>query len=322
LLPADQRAARIAAQQQRAISTAQLAAAGLDRNAIRRRVEGGLMRRLWHGMYILGPDAPSDRTLARAAVLTCNDEAVISHRWAGCFWPILRERPMLPIDVTRTAGSHRGRKEVRVHRTLLTDPRDFTTRLGIPITSPDRTILDLADTLSEWELDAAVAEAQVASLVTVGSLRAIINRAGRRRGVPKLLRVLQESPGLTRSQYERLLRRICRDAGLPQPRTNAIVQGYEVDFYWPEFDLIVEVNPFSTHGHKRAHDKDTRKLTELSARGFTVLGFTDKQLTNEPLYVAARISEARSAYSSSITAGEFARRARASMPLAGSGREK
>jgi very-short-patch-repair endonuclease len=321
LLPADQRAARIAATQQRAIRTDQLHAAGLDRNAIGRRLKRGLIRRLWQGVYILGPDAPSYRTLARAGVLTCKDEAVVSCEWAGHFWG-LRPEPQLPVEVTRTAGSHRGRKKkVFVHRTILTDPRDHTERLGLPITTPERTILDLAERLSDWDLQTLIADALVRKLVTVDSLKAIVNRAGRRHGAAKLARALTDSPGLTRSQYERLLVRICRAAKLPQPIMNVRLHGYEVDAYFREHGVIVEVNPFSTHGHKRAHDKDTTKIADLTAKGYIVLPFTDTQLTKQPLYVVARLQEAL-AQSSSSTAGAFARRTSASMPLAGSGREK
>jgi very-short-patch-repair endonuclease len=131
--------------------------------------------------------------------------------------------------------------------------------------------------------------------VTVRSLKAVVNRAGRRKGVARLNRALEESPGLTRSEYERRLRRICRQANLPQPRMNAIVDGYEVDAYFEQHRVVVEVNPFSTHGHKRAHEKDTRKLAELAAKGFAVLPFTGDEITEQPLYVAARIAEALAA---------------------------
>ena len=85
--------------------------------------------------------------------------------------------------------------------------------------------------------------------------------------------------------------------------------------------MIVEVDPYSTHGHRKAFEKDHRKRTELDAIGYRVLSFTDTQLTEEPLYVAATIARAL-AQSSSSTAGEFALRTSDSMPLAGSGREK
>ncbi len=319
---ADDRAiARLAATQMRVVRADQLAAAGFSWNAIAHRLERGLMRRLWRGIYLLGPERPSLRTLARAAVLTFGDDAVISHRWAGWLWGILREPPELPVEVTITAGSHRGRREVLVHRTELTDPRDFSTRLGLPVTSPARTILDLAAVLGDRELEAAVAEALVLKLVTPAGLRKVAERSGHHPGVRALRRILQERPGLTRSEYERILRRICREADLPQPRTNYPLHGFEVDFFFAGHDVIVEVNPFSTHGNRSAHDRDTRKLTKLAAMGYTVLGFTDTELTEKPLYVAAKISEAL-AQSSSITAGELVRRASASMPLAGSGREK
>ena len=137
----------------------------------------------------------------------------------------------------------------------------------------------------------------------------------------RLRRALTESTELTRSQYERLLRRICHAADLPQPRMNVIVEGYEVDAYFEQHGVIVEVNPFSTHGHRRAHDKDTRKIAELTAKGYVLIPFTDTQLTKESLYVAATLAAALT-QSSSITAGEFVRRTSDSMPLAGSGREK
>src|SRR4051812_372479 len=74
LLPADAGAARLAAAQDRAVTTEQLANVGLSRNAITHRVKHRQLRRLWDGVYLLGPDAPSRRTLARAALLTCGDE--------------------------------------------------------------------------------------------------------------------------------------------------------------------------------------------------------------------------------------------------------
>src|SRR4051794_29974165 len=182
----DLAAVRLAATQMRLLRADQLADLDFTWNAIKHRLDRGLMRRLWHGMYLLGPDAPSYRTLARAGVLTCKDEAVVSCEWAGYFWS-LRPEPDMPVEVTRTAGSHRGRKKkVRVHRTILTDPRDYTQRLGLPITTPERTILDLAERLSDWGLQALIADAIVRKLVTVHSLKSLVNRAGRHRGVAKL----------------------------------------------------------------------------------------------------------------------------------------
>jgi very-short-patch-repair endonuclease len=301
------------------LTTEQLNAAGLTRNAIAHRLRHGTLQRLWHGVYLLGPGAPGPLSLAQAGLLTVG-AGFISHDWAAYLWRI-RALPELPVTVTIASGSHRGRNEVLVHRTVLTNPRDFTTRLGLPVTSPARTLLDLAPRLTQYALEAAIAEAMVQKIVTEKGLRDILARSGRHPGVGNLAAALATGPGLTRSQYERILRRLLRDANLPQPRTNHRIGKWEVDFYWPGTGLVVEVDPYSTHGHFRAFEKDRRKAAELTAMGYRVMAFTDKQLTEEPLYVAATIARAL-AQSSSSTAGEFALRTSDSMPLAGSGREK
>jgi very-short-patch-repair endonuclease len=311
--------ARIAATQNRVLTARQLADAGFSWNAIVHRLDTARLQRLWHGVYLLGPAAPGPLSLAQAALLTVGD-GFISRDWGAYLWRI-RPLPELPVSVTITSGSHRGRKEVRVHRTVLTDPRDFTTRLGLPVTSPARTLLDIAPRLTAYALETAIAEAQVQKVVTEKGLRDVLARSGRHPGVGNLAAALHAGPGLTRSQYERILRRLLRGANLPQPRTNYRIGKWEVDFYWPGTGLIVEVDPYSTHGHSRAFEKDRRKAAELTAMGYRVMAFTDTQLTEEPLYVAATIARAL-AQSSSSTAGEFALRTSDSMPLAGSGREK
>ena len=314
--------ARIAATQNGRVTRKQLLAAGVTSDAIKHRLKTGRLHIVHRGTYAVGHLATDLRARARQALLAFDGLVFISHWWAAAFWGLM-PWPDGPVHVTVAKPTARARKhgDIVVLRTTLLDPRDFTERLGLPITTPERTILDLAERLSDWELQALIADAMVRKLVTVHSLMAIVNRAGRRHGVAKLRRALTESPGLTRSEYERLLVRICRAAKLPQPIMNAKLHGYEVDAYFAEYGVVVEVNPFSTHGHKRAHDNDTRKLTDLAARGYIVLGFTDKQLKEQPLYVVAKIQEAL-AQSSSSTAGAFARRTSASMPLAGSGREK
>lgn len=312
--------ARKAAQQEGVVTIEQLTDARLSRSAIRHRVEHGLLQHLWRGVYLLGPLAPGPVALAMAAILTCRKGAVLSYRWAAALWGFM-PYPELPVDVTVARGSHRGREEVYVHRTVLLDKRDFTRLRNLPITTPARTLLDLAAVLDIRALEAAVAEAQVRRLVTPHALHRILRRAGRHPGAPRLQRVLDHGPGLTRSQYERLLLHILRQADLPQPLTNHRIGRWEVDFYFADAALIVEVDPYSTHGHHRAFEKDRRKAAELTALGYRVIAFTDKQLTEEPLYVAAAMAAAL-AQSPNVTAGELARRTSASIPLAGSGREK
>ena len=256
--------ARRAARQQRVVSGEQLAEAGFTWNAIAHRLKHGSLQRLWRGVYLVGPGKPDQLSLAMAAILTCGD-AVISHRWAGRQWRFIDAAP-LPVDVIVASGSHRGRAEVQVHRTILLDPRDFTTHDGIPITSPARTLLDLASVVTTNVLECAIAEAQVLQRVNARHLRDVIARSGRHPGAAKLARALEAGPDLTRSEAERILRRLLKQAGLAEPRTNQRVNGYEVDFYFPSHAVIVEVDGYGPHSTRRAFERDHKKRTQLATR--------------------------------------------------------
>ena len=223
------------------------------------------------------------------AVLTCG-EGVLSHRWAGARWRFLGHG-RLPVDVIVASGSHRGRAEVRVHRTVLLDRRDFTTLDGIPVTTAARTLLDLAAVVEAHALERAIAEAQVLRRVNERNLADVIARSGRHPGAAKLGRALDHGPDLTRSEAERILRRLLKEAGLPQPRTNQRVNGYEVDFYFPSQAVIVEVDGYGPHSTRRAFERDRRKRAELSAAGYQVLPFTYRQLTDEPTWVVAQVAQ-------------------------------
>lgn len=126
---------------------------------------------------------------------------------------------------------------------------------------------------------------------------------------------------MTRSEAERLLLRLLRAARLPAPRVNVKVLRFEVDFFWPDRRLIVEVDGYAFHGHRAAFERDSRRRAVLAANGYVVVPVTWRRLTEEPHAVTATIAAAL-AQSSSSTAGEFARRTSDSMPVAGRGREK
>jgi very-short-patch-repair endonuclease len=96
----------------------------------------------------------------------------------------------------------------------------------------------------------------------------------------------------TRSEAERALRALIRRAHLPQPRTNARVEGVEVDAHWPEQRLIVEVDGFAFHRTRAAFERDRARDAQLTAAGFRVIRVTWRQLQHEPERVAATIAAA------------------------------
>jgi hypothetical protein len=229
VMSADAAILRLAARQHGVVKYAQLVSAGLDPKAIARRVADGRLRRLHRGVYLAAP-LPARFTPEMAAVLACGDSAVLSHHAAAALWGF-RPPWQGDVDVTVTKGQARHRQGITVHRARL-EPRDVRRRHDIPLTSPARTLRDLAPHLPQRDLDRTVEQAQVLRLV---SRRELLH-------VPALRRALRHEPALTRSEAEARLLDLVRAAGLPTPATNVRIAGYEVDLLWRTHRLIVEVD--------------------------------------------------------------------------------
>ena len=160
------------------------------------------------------------------------------------------------------------------------------------MTSAGRGILDIAETASVPRLERLIADAQVAGAVTDAELRDVLSRAGRRRATTTLRAAIAASPGLTLSEAERLLRRLLVSAGVARPLTNHPIGRYRADFAWPGCKLIVELDGFAAHGHRRAFEHDRQRGAELTARGWSVMHVTWRQLVDQPVATVVRIAEA------------------------------
>jgi hypothetical protein len=111
-----------------------------------------------------------------------------------------------------------------------------------------------------------------------------------RPGGPLLREVLGEhGPLFTRSEAEVRFLGLIERAGLPVPQVNSRVAGYEVDFHWPEAGLVVEVDGFAYHSSARVFEQDRIRDGDLTGAGLRVIRVTWRQLTTEPLAVAARL---------------------------------
>jgi very-short-patch-repair endonuclease len=162
------------------------------------------------------------------------------------------------------------------------------------VTSPERTLLDLAATVPQRELERAVNEAQVQRLTSTSILHPYLARRSHHRGARALAEATRNEPRLTRSEAERRMLELITKIGLPTPRTNVKVKGHEVDFLWPEQRLIVETDGYGPHGTRAAFERDRRRDAALIAAGYRVIRFTWWQLANEPEVVAARLATALS----------------------------
>ena len=172
--------------------------------------------------------------------------------------------------------------------------QDRTTKGGIPVTAPARTLTDYASTTGANDAERAIAEAFALKLVTEPQLLAAIDRAPHRAGVASVRAILGQpgGPKRTRSGGERAMLRLIRAAGLPEPRTNHPVEGFNADFFWPEVGLIVEVDGGDFHRPRPAFERDHRRDIVHTAAGHEVLRVSGQQLDQEPLYIATVIARA------------------------------
>jgi very-short-patch-repair endonuclease len=286
----EQAIARIAARQDNVISVDQLRTAGLGRGAITHRVKAGTMQRLHTGVYLLGAAPPTPMARARAAALACGADAVVSHRSAACLYGLL---PDLGgnVNVTVVARNQAPRPGIRRHRVGALARGDVSVMSGLRITTVARTICDLAATESARDTEQAFQEALYHEIVTDRALGKVLEREPNRRGAP-VIRALIKDPRLSRSERERRLLRLIKAAQLPKPLTNVLVHGYKADMYWPSYGLIVEFDGWGAHGHRLAFENNRKRDQVLIANGLRVMRVTDRQLTDEPIAIAARIAQA------------------------------
>lgn len=294
----DGRVAELAGRQGGAVSRSQLLQLGLGRGAINHRIATGRLHRRHRSVYLVGYVASGPLTEAFAAVLACAADAALSHHAAAANWGF-RPPTSVPVDVTVHRGDARCHPEIRIHPVAARlDPIDVRIRDGLRVTAPARTLLDLAGVLSERDLRWAVEEARVLRLVSPADLRSVIERHPRRRGTARLRAAIgttERGPMLTRSEAERRFADLITAARLPTPETNVRIRGHEVDTLWRTQRLVVEVDGYAFHSGRAAFERDRRRDGDLQSAGLRVTRITWRQLTQEPLAIAALLAQLLSA---------------------------
>jgi predicted transcriptional regulator of viral defense system len=253
----DRAVSRLAARQHGAVTRAQLLDLGLGKGAIELRLRAGRLHRVHSGVYLVGHSVPAPRAGEMAAVLACGDGAVVSHCSAAALWmlapavPRQGEISVDPVEVTVPRASKVRRPGIKVYCTGSLAPRDVRQVDGIPVTSPARTLLDIAGLAGEEELERAIAEAERRGLARRKQLLDQLERNPVRLGARALRAVLalDGGPALTRSEAEQRLLALLRKRGVLAPEVNARVGRYEVDLLWPGARLVVEVDGFAFHAN-------------------------------------------------------------------------
>ncbi len=225
-----------------------------------------------------------------AAVLAYGDGAVLSHRSAAALWGLMRPR-WSPIEVTSRHG-RAGRPRILLHRSRVAND-ELAVEAEIPVTSLPRTLLDLAEVVDELRLRRAFEEADRLKLLRMPELERVCARAGRRKGLVTLRRLIAAAtaPATTRSPLEDRFAEFWRDhlADLPEPLTNVMILDREVDAYWPGHRLVVELDGFSTHAHRAAFESDRARDAAMQAAGYRVIHLTHRQLETEAPRITAQL---------------------------------
>lgn len=277
------------------VTLSQFRALGLSPSGVRARVAEGSLHRVHEGVYALGCLRRDRSTRYMAAVLACGSGALLSHRSAAALWS-LREDRRISVDVT--APNRRGRipRGIDAHRTGSITAADRTRRLGIPCTTVERTLLDLAGVVTVTELRGALSEAEVLRVLDHRVLRRSIKQNPGRRGVARLRMLLDEiRPEVkrTRSEMERLFLRMCERFGLPTPQVNPLLEFNELklmpDFMWKDAWLIVETDSRRFHDTPSAFQRDRWREQELQLAGWRVSHCTWEQIEREPRRIATTI---------------------------------
>ena len=268
--PRDLAVAELARRQHGVVGRGQLAALGLTRREIERWVARRRLHRVHRGVYAVGHLALTRNGRFMAAVLACGDGAALSHFSAAVLWGILEDRGQA---IHVTAEARRRVKGIVVHDSPLDGER--VRRHGIVVTTPARTIVDLADVVRKRRtLERAIDEADYLRLDWTDAAP----RKGRRGSglLSSVLAVHEPGSTRTRSELEERFIAFCDSHGFRRPEVNCSIEGYLCDFVWREERLVVETDGKRAHGTRRASRRDPVRDAELQIAGWRVVRVTDQ----------------------------------------------
>ena len=281
----------LARAQHGAVSREQLVGMGMHPQAVKRRIASGRLHPVRPGVYAVGRPELTRHGVWMAAVLSCGPGAALSHGSAAQLWELLPQNGGAPIHISLPGGVRRRQPGVATHRRNI-GPTDLTRRHNIPVTSPTRTLIDLALIAPRSRLEAAINEADKLGFVNPETLRKTLESLRGHPGVAALRTTLDRRTfTLADTELERRFARIARRAGLPPPLTQRRVNGFRVDFYWPDLGLVVETDGLRYHRTPAQQTADLRRDQRHSAAGLTPLRFSHAQVAYEPEYVAAMLKD-------------------------------
>jgi very-short-patch-repair endonuclease len=259
---------------------------GLDagEGLVKRRVDAGLLLPVFRGVYAVGHGRISRNGRWMAAVLASGPDAALSHGSAMALWGMRESRG--PVEVLRKAGGPRYRRQgIRLHQTRSLPDDHITLEQGIPVTTPERTLLDMAARLDAKQQERALVAGDKNGCLCWPLLQRMVARGRGKKGIGRLRRIAMEvdpRAADAASPLEVDFLALCREFGLSHPQVNVLVEGFLVDFHWPAERVIVETDGYAHHANRPAFESDHERTVALTAAGYEVHRATYRMLTWNP----------------------------------------
>jgi predicted transcriptional regulator of viral defense system len=248
----DRAVAALAARQHGLVARRQLG--DVTRKQVRHRLEAGRWHLVHPGVYAIGHRRRDPLARYMAAVLAAGPGAHLAQRSAAALW-LLRPHQPGAVHVV-TTRKLRPRADPIIHWTRDLPPHDRRRRDGIPVTSVDRTLEDLARTVTKEELALATQAAE--------------RLHGHRRATPH--------HSMTRGHLERRFLKALNGLNAPLPQLNVPYGPYILDALWPDHGIALEIDDWATHGTRAAFRQDRERDRALTAAGLRPARITADEL--------------------------------------------
>ena len=275
--------AALAARQHGVVSNAQLRRLGLTEREVLGRAERGMLHRLHRGVYAVGHRKLTREGHLMAALLAAGPTAFLSHRTAAGLHG-LRALNLRRIELT-VVGQGRPRQGLVIHSTAREPhPSELITKSGLRVSSVPRTLIDVATREHEPELERLITEAVRRQILTHDRLEAALARHEGRPGTAKLKRAYAAyRPRADRKSdlerdFDRLLE---RHPEIPEPLRNYKLGPWELDYYWPEQRVVLELDGRPYHVAVADMERDRFRDAQLLREGIRTLRITDQRYRDD-----------------------------------------
>ncbi|HEX3690254.1 MAG TPA: hypothetical protein VHV28_11160 [Solirubrobacteraceae bacterium] len=276
----DERIAAVAAYQRGRIARRQLEAIGVSSSSVAWRLSRARLFPSLPGVFVVGHNATVELGAETEALLSVRDGAALSHWSAAGLLGLWTPAPP-EIEVVVDIWDGAARPGVNVHRSRILESHDVWIRSGLPVTSPSRTLLDIAVSATDRQLEIAFDRGIAERTVKLSHVRDLLARAGGHRGRARLAGLLEREHGastMTESEPEERMLALIRQAGLPDPQVNFPFGTWRLDFYWPEARFAVEVDSYRFHSSHYRFERDRRKDNDLRRAKIEVMRIVGSEI--------------------------------------------